>query len=226
MSVANLVIAAIPGWSLLAALVATIDRVSGGRLLGPRLLARIAVWGVGLSAASAVAAAAIAYGATGSTSQVDLGTWLATTSLQVDVGFLLDPLSATMAVTIAGLSWLVARFSVNYLHNEPGVERYFTVLPLFVGAMLLLVLADNYLILFLAWEVVGACSYLLIAFYRDRSSAAEAATRAFVLNRIGDAGLLAGLFVLASSAGTLSFSELLTSPLPTATATAVGFCLL
>lgn len=225
MSRTTFVVVAIPGWSLLAALMATADRVSGGRLLGPRLLPRVAVWGVGLSAASALAGAAIAYGDRAGHS-VDLGTWLQTATLKVDIGFLLDPLSATMAATIAGLSWLVARFSVNYLHNEPGVGRYFTVLPLFVGAMLLLVLADNYLILFVAWEVVGACSYLLIAFYRDRSAAGEAGTRAFVLNRVGDAGLLAGLFVLATQTGSLDYSEVFTSPLPTATATAVGFCLL
>ncbi|MCA1674062.1 MAG: hypothetical protein LC799_18315, partial [Actinobacteria bacterium] len=225
MSRTALVIVAIPGWSLLAALMATADRVSGGRLLGPRWLARVAVWGVGLSAAFALAGAAIAY-VDGVGRSVDLGTWLQTASLEIDVGFLLDPLSATMAVTVAGLSWLVALFSVNYLHNEPGFGRYFTVLPLFVGAMLLLVLVDNYLTLFVAWEVVGACSYLLIAFYRDRSSAGEAGTRAFVLNRVGDAGLLAGLFVLATQTGSLDYSEVLTSPLPTATATAVGFCLL
>ncbi len=225
MSPTTLVVAAIPGFSLLAALIAAVDRVSGGRLLGPRWLARVAVWGVGLSAASALVGAAITYGDRAARS-VDIGTWLQTASLEIGVGFLLDPLSATMALTVAGVSWLVTRFSVNYLHNEPGVSRYFTVLPLFVGAMLLLVLADNYLILFVAWEVVGACSYLLIAFYRDRSSAGEAATRAFVLNRVGDAGLLAGLFVLATQTGSLSYSGVFASPLPTATATAVGFCLL
>lgn len=225
MTNADLLIAAIPGWSLLAALIATADRVSSGRLLGARLLARVAFWGVGLSAASAAAAAVLTFADPGARS-VTIGTWLRTGTLTVNIGFLLDPLSATMAVTIAGLSWLVARFSINYLHNEPGFGRYFTVLPLFVGAMLLLVLADNYLMLFVAWEVVGACSYLLIAFYRDRDSAAEAGTRAFVINRVGDAGLLAGIFLLAAHNQGLSYAEALGSPLPTATATAVGFCLL
>ena len=225
MTAFDLIIVAIPGLPLLAAVLATADRITGGRLLGARLLVRVAVSGVGLSALAATVAAAVTF-ADPSRRLVVLGTWLQTGSLQVDVAFVLDPLSATMAITIAGLSWLVARFSVNYLHNEVGFGRYFTVLPLFVGAMLFLVLAENYLMLFVAWEVVGACSYLLIAFYRDRNSAAEAGTRAFVLNRIGDAGLLAGLFLLAVQDRGLSYSEVLTSPLPGATATAVGFCLL
>ncbi len=225
MTASDLLIVAIPGLPLVAALLAAADRVSGGRLLGARLLARVAVWSVGLSAAAAVVAAVVAF-ADPDGRIVVVGTWLQTGSLQVDVGFLLDPLSATMAVTVAGVSWLVARFSVNYLHNEVGSGRYFTVLPLFVGAMLLLVLAENYLMLFVAWEVVGACSYLLIAFYRDRNSAAEAGTRAFLLNRIGDAGLLVGLFVLAVEGRGLAYSEVLTSPLPASTATAAGFCFL
>lgn len=225
MTTEDFLVTAIPGFSLLAAVLAVADRVSGGRLLRGVLLARVAVWGVGLSAAAAAAAAVLTF-AEPAPRVVMLGTWLETGSLSVDVGFQLDPLSATMALTIAGLSWLVARFSVNYLHNEAGFGRYFTVLPLFVAAMLFLVLAENYLMLFVAWEVVGACSYLLIAFYRDRNSAGEAGTRAFVLNRLGDAGLLAGIFVLAAQNDGLSYSNVLTSPLPAATATAVGFCLL
>lgn len=221
----DLLIVAIPALPLAAALLATADRIFGGRLLGGRLLARVAVWSVGLSAVGAAVAAATAFAAPEQRIVV-LGTWLQTALLHVDVAFLLDPLSATMAATVAGVSWLVARFSVNYLHNEPGFERYFAVLPLFVGAMLVLVLAENYLVLFVAWEAVGACSYLLIAFYRDRNSAAEAGTRAFLLNRIGDAGLLAGLFVLAAQDRGLAYSEVLTTPLPAATATAVGFCFL
>nr|MBA2601604.1 hypothetical protein [Actinomycetota bacterium] len=223
MTAEGFLIAAIPGFSLVAAVLATADRVSGGRFLGARL-ARVAVWGVGLSAVSAAIGAVVTF-ADPATRVTMLGTWLNTGSLTVDVGFLLDPLSATMSVTIAGLSWLVTRFSVNYLHNEVGFGRYFTVLPLFVAAMLFLVLAENYLMLFVAWEVVGACSYMLIAFYRDRTSAGDAGTRAFVLNRVGDAGLLGGIFVLAAHSG-LSYSEALTSPLPGATATAVGLCLL
>ncbi|HWC14503.1 MAG TPA: proton-conducting transporter membrane subunit [Actinomycetota bacterium] len=225
MTTTGWLVAAIPGFSLAAAALATADRVAGGRLVAPRLLARVAVWGVGLSALCAVLAAAISFGDP-EPRIVTLGRWLTTGSLSVDIGFQLDPLSATMAVIIAGLSWLVARFSVNYLHNEPGFGRYFTVLPLFVGAMLILVLAENFLMLFVAWEVVGACSYLLIAFYRDRTSAGEAGTRAFVLNRVGDAGLLAGIFILATHNQGLSYAEVLGSPLSQATATAVGLCFL
>ena len=116
MTAEGFLIAAIPGFSLVAAVLATADRVSGGRFLGARL-ARVAVWGVGLSAVSAAIAAVVTF-ADPAPRVTMLGTWLNTGSLTVDVGFLLDPLSATMSVTIAGLSWLVARFSVNYLHNE------------------------------------------------------------------------------------------------------------
>jgi NADH-quinone oxidoreductase subunit L len=221
----DLVIVSIPGLPLAAALLATVDRVLGGRFLGPSNLARVAVWAIGLSAVSATVTAFTAFGDP-TPHQVVVGKWLETGSLRVDIGFLVDPLSAVMAISVAGLGWLVARFSVNYLHNESGFGRYFTILPLFVGAMLWLVLADNYLMLFVAWEVVGACSYLLIAFYQDRASSADAGTRAFVLNRIGDAGLLAGLFLLAGQERSLGYLELFASPLPAATATAIGFCLL
>ncbi|MFN2390130.1 MAG: NADH-quinone oxidoreductase subunit L [Actinomycetota bacterium] len=224
MTGSDLLILAIPGSSLLATVLATADRLMGGRFLG-RHLARTTVWGVGLSAAAAAAAAVLAFADPAARTAV-VGRWIDVGPVGADVAFLLDPLSGTMAVTVAGLSWLVARFSVNYLHNEEGFGRYFTVLPLFVSSMLVLVLAENFLLLFVAWEVVGACSYLLISFYRDRPAAAEAGTRAFVLNRLGDAGLLVGLFLLVAHAGGLGYGEALSARLTPGVATAIGLCLL
>ena len=122
-----------------------------------------------------------------------LGNWLSSGSLQINLLFLTDRLSLTLAA-LTGLAGLLAlRFAVNYMHREPGFHRFFMILSLFTAAMQLLVMAGNAVLTFVGWEVVGLCSYLLIAFFPDRPVAADNATRAFVTNRIGDAGFLLGV---------------------------------
>jgi len=129
--------------------------------------------------------------------------WIRVGSFVIDVTFRLDWLSAVMILVVTGIGFLIHVYSVGYMHDDPDVPRFFTYLNLFVAAMLVLVLGQNLLLLFVGWEGVGLCSYLLIGFwYRDDANA-SAGKKAFLVNRIGDAGFLLGLFVLAQTLGTL-----------------------
>ncbi len=128
--------------------------------------------------------------------------------LSIGFGLLLDPLSVVMLFVVTFVGFWIHLYSVGYMAGESGFGRYFTYLNLFLVAMLVLVLGDGYASMFLGWEGVGLCSYLLIGFYFDRTSAADAGRKAFVVNRIGDFALLAGLFALAGRFGTLQFAEL------------------
>src|SRR5690606_24620032 len=123
----------------------------------------------------------------------------------VDMGLLIDPLSVAFALLITGVGSLIHIYSIGYMAHDPDRRRFFAYLNLFVAAMLLLVLADNYLGLFIGWEGVGLASYLLIGFWQFKPSAAVAAKKAFVVNRVGDFGLLVGMFFIWTSFGTLAF---------------------
>jgi len=143
----------------------------------------------------------------GKTLDVNLYPWIVAGNLQVPVGFLVDPLATVMMVTVTVVAFLVHVYSVRYMHGDPGYARYFTYLNLFLFAMLVLVLANNYLLMFLGWEGVGLCSYLLIGFWYERKSATDAGNKAFIVNRVGDAGFLLGLFLIWTTFGSLRFAE-------------------
>ena len=132
-------------------------------------------------------------------------------SLGVDAALLVDPLSITMALFVTGVGGLIHLYSIGYIHGDPGFARFFTYLNLFTFSMLLLVLADNYLLMFVGWEGVGVCSYLLISFWFERSTAAVAGKKAFVTNRIGDIGLLLAMFVLFGALGTVNYQGVFAS---------------
>ena len=149
---------------------------------------------------------------------VTLMPWFEIGGAPVDLAFRLDPLSAVMAALVTVFGFVICRFSLNYMHNETGFTRFFTVYALFLTAMLVLVLADNMVLMFLGWEGVGVCSYLLIGHYNHRASAARASTEAFVANRIGDAGIIMAILVCLAGAGTVSFAAL-----PAALAVAPGW---
>jgi len=123
----------------------------------------------------------------------------------VNIGFLLDPLSAVMILVVSGVGFLIHVYSVGYMHNDPGYGRYFTYLNLFTFAMLTLVLADNFVLMFVGWEGVGLCSYLLIGFWFEKKSASDAGKKAFIVNRIGDFGFLIGMFIIFWHVGSLEF---------------------
>ncbi len=126
----------------------------------------------------------------------------------VDAGFLLDPLSAIWLLFVTGVGMLIHIYSIGYMGHEGGYYRFFGYLNLFMFSMLTLVLANNYALMFVGWEGVGLCSYLLIGFYFHRHSASTAANKAFIVNRIGDAGFLLGMFTLAWYFGSVRFTDI------------------
>jgi NADH-quinone oxidoreductase subunit L len=137
-----------------------------------------------------------------------LGDALQSAELYVPVSFLVDRLSALMAVTVSGVSFLIHVYSMGYMGRDKDFRRYFTYLNLFVFFMLVLVLADNLVLMFVGWEGVGLCSYLLIGFWFDKQANAVAGKKAFIVNRIGDFGFLLGIFCLAAWLGTVRFQGL------------------
>ncbi len=134
--------------------------------------------------------------------------WIALDKLNVSAGFVVDQISAIMILIITGVGTLIHLFSIGYMHEDKGVAKYFAYLNLFIFNMLLLVLGDNLLVMFVGWEGVGLCSYLLIGFWFSDSEKAAAGMKAFITNRIGDAAFLLGMFALFMTYGTLNFQEL------------------
>jgi NADH-quinone oxidoreductase subunit L len=138
--------------------------------------------------------------------------WVVSGNFHTVIGYQVDPLSIVMVLVVTGVSFLIHIYSVGYMHDDPGFTRYFTYLNLFVFMMLTLVLGNNFLLMFVGWEGVGLCSYLLIGFWYEKDSASNAGKKAFVVNRIGDFGFLLGMFLLFTSLGqhgvwTLDFTE-------------------
>jgi NADH-quinone oxidoreductase subunit L len=134
-------------------------------------------------------------------------TWIASGPFTVSVAFLIDPLSLIMLLVVSGVSTLIHIYSIGYMADDEGFYRYFAYLNLFVFAMLILVSANNFLLMFVGWEGVGLCSYLLIGFWYEKKSASDAGKKAFVVNRIGDFGFLLGVFLIFWTFGSLNFSE-------------------
>jgi NADH-quinone oxidoreductase subunit L len=154
--------------------------------------------------------------------------WIFGGDLTVNLAFLIDPLACIMLLVVTGVGFLIHVYSVGYMHDEDGFTRFFTYMNLFMVSMLLLVMGNNYLVLFIGWEGVGLCSYLLIGYYYDRVSAAKAATKAFVVNRIGDAGFLLAIFLIFVNFRTLDYTQVFAQAgrLSTEMATAIALCLL
>ena len=132
----------------------------------------------------------------------------ALTYFHADWAFQLDPLSAVMILVVTGVGLLIHIYSIGYMAHEGGYYRFFGYMNLFMFSMLMLVLANNLLVLFVGWEGVGTCSYLLIGFYFHRKSASDAGKKAFVVNRVGDAGFLLGIFLTSALLGTIQFDQI------------------
>ena len=157
-----------------------------------------------------------------------LFSWVPVGQLRVDFGLQLDQLSVCFVLLITGVGSLIHLYSVGYMAHDPERRRFFAYLNLFVAAMLLLVLADNYLGLYMGWEGVGLASYLLIGFWSHKPSAATAAKKAFVVNRVGDIGLALALMVMFASVGTVSYDGVFGAAdrMSQGTLTAIGLLLL
>ncbi len=177
-----------------------------------------------LSFLVAVWAVLAAHGAPGGTIVETLWTWLpggaaetavhgaaGATPFTVDWAYLLDPLSSVMVLVVTFVGFLIHVYSIGYMGHDPGYARYMSYLNLFMFAMLTLVLGANYAVLFVGWEGVGLCSYLLIGFWFHKQSASDAGKKAFLLNRIGDAGFLAGMFLVFTTFGTLDFRQVISA---------------
>ena len=139
-----------------------------------------------------------------------LGSWIASGDFSVSFGFLFDPLSAIMALVVCGVGLLIHIYSIGYMNEDRDYHRFFSLLNLFLAEMLVLVLADNYLLLFVGWEGVGLCSYLLIGFWFERPAAASAGTKAFLVNRIGDGAVVVGMIWMILLFGSLDFQTVFT----------------
>ena len=149
-----------------------------------------------------------------------LAHWIRSGSFSVDFAFYLDQLSLVMLLVVTGVGFLIHIYSVGYMWDDPSYYRFFSYLNLFMFFMLTLVLANNYLLMFIGWEGVGLASYLLIGFWFTKDSAASAGKKAFIVNRIGDFGFLIGLFLLIEHFGSLNFGEVFAKVQPLATETA------
>ena len=133
-------------------------------------------------------------------------TWLTSGNLDIRIGISIDRLTVAMLLLVTIVSSLVHIYTIGYMHGEPGYARFFAYIALFTFSMLMLVMADNLLQLFVFWEAVGLCSYLLIGHWFDRPSACAAATKAFIVNRVGDFGFILGLFMVWSYTGSLNYA--------------------
>jgi NADH-quinone oxidoreductase subunit L len=143
---------------------------------------------------------------TGHQVNLPLYTWLTSGNLDIHIGISIDRLTAVMLVLVTTVSTLVHIYTIGYMHGEPGYARFFAYIALFTFSMLMLVMADNLLQLFVFWEAVGLCSYLLIGHWYERPSACAAATKAFLVNRVGDFGFILGLFLVWYSFGSLDYA--------------------
>ena len=140
---------------------------------------------------------------------LNIFTWVPVAGLHVNAGLLVDPLSLTMVLFVTGVSSVIHLYSIGYMHRDPGFDRFFVYLNLFLFSMLVLVLANNFVFSFLGWEGVGFCSYGLIGFWFQREVAAVAAKKAFITNRVGDVGFLIAIFLIFDHFGSVDYSRVL-----------------
>lgn len=143
---------------------------------------------------------------------VTIVSWISTAGFSADLAFLLDPLSSLMLLIITGVGFLIHVYSIGYMHDDSGFNRFFSYLNLFIFFMLLLVLGSNYLFMFVGWEGVGLCSYLLIGFWFKNHDYNKAANKAFIMNRIGDLGLLLGIILIFVNFGSIEYQTVFSNP--------------
>src|SRR6188768_3656265 len=138
---------------------------------------------------------------------VTLFNWIAVGDFSATISFLIDPLSSLMLLIITGVGFLIHIYSIGYMHDDEGFNKFFSYLNLFVFFMLLLVMGANYLVMFIGWEGVGLCSYLLIGFWFKNQAYNDAANKAFIMNRIGDLGMLLGVILIFVNFGSIQYTE-------------------
>ncbi|MBI5869463.1 MAG: NADH-quinone oxidoreductase subunit L [Actinobacteria bacterium] len=152
--------------------------------------------------------------------------WIAAGSFKVDIGFLVDQLTAVMLLVVSTVGFMVHVYSIGYMKGDGGYYRFFAYLNLFMFSMFMLILGNNFLMLYVFWEAVGLCSYLLISFWYTKKSAANAGTKAFLVNRVGDFGFGLGIMLIFVTVGTLSYSGVFASAGAIGSGTMTAICLL
>ena len=184
----------------------------GSRMKSEKLIGIIGSGVVGISfiLASAIFVSMLGLDASRREYTETLFTWISTftgtaTSLSVSVAYQVDQLSILMTLVVTGVGFLIHVYSIGYMHGDKGFWRFFSYMNLFIFAMLNLVLADNFVLMFLGWEGVGLCSYLLIGFWYEKKFTGDAAKKAFIVNRIGDFGFMLGMFLIFQTFGSLNF---------------------
>ncbi len=201
------------GWVWLVVLFPLLGFLANGSisLVRPSAKRAVTAIGVGVLVLSFLVAVAVVLGLAaapeGAPYVLTYWEWLPVGRLEIELAFQVDQLSAVMLMVVTGISMVIHIFSVGYMGEDPGYARYFSYLNLFVFFMLLLILGANFPVMFVGWEGVGLCSYLLIGFWFENEAFANAGKKAFIMNRIGDVGFMVGMFIIFHAVGSLSFVE-------------------
>jgi len=191
---------------VLSPLVASVIAGLFGRQIGRSGAHWITIIGVGISCVLSLIAYKHIFYDGGDIYNGAVYTWLESGDLRLEVGFLIDKLSVTMMVVVSFVSWMIHIYTIGYMHDDPGYQRFFSYISLFTFSMLMLVMSNNFLQLFFGWEAVGLVSYLLIGFWFKRESAIFASLKAFLVNRVGDFGFLLGVAAILMYFNTLDYS--------------------
>ena len=191
---------------VLSPLIASIIAGLFGRQIGRSGAHWITIIGVGISCILSLIAYKHIFYDGGDIYNGAVYTWLSIGDLRLEVGFLIDKLSVTMMVVVSFVSWMIHIYTIGYMHDDPGYQRFFSYISLFTFSMLMLVMSNNFLQLFFGWEAVGLVSYLLIGFWFKRESAIFASLKAFLVNRVGDFGFLLGVAAIMMYFNTLDYS--------------------
>ncbi|UOX86711.1 NADH-quinone oxidoreductase subunit L [Amycolatopsis sp. FBCC-B4732] len=197
MTASSSLLVALPGLGALILLLAGKRAKAWGHLLGTATVTLAFVWGLILFFTAN----------TGTTTDTKLYSWIPAGALQIDFGLRIDALSLTFVLLITGVGMLIHFYSIGYMADDEGRYRFFAYLNLFVASMLILVLGNSFVTLYMGWEGVGLASYLLIGWYQGRPSAATAAKKAFLMNRVGDVGLALAIFIMFKYAGSTGYAQ-------------------
>ena len=191
---------------VLSPLIASVIAGLFGRQIGRSGAHWITIIGVGISCILSLIAYKHIFYDGGDIYNGAVYTWLESGDLKLQVGFLIDKLSVTMMVVVSFVSWMIHIYTIGYMHDDPGYQRFFSYISLFTFSMLMLVMSNNFLQLFFGWEAVGLVSYLLIGFWFKRESAIFASLKAFLVNRVGDFGFLLGVAAILLTFNTLDYA--------------------
>src|SRR3972149_12083609 len=194
-------------WIVLAPLIGSIIAGLFGKTVGRSGAHWVTIIGVGISCILSLIAYKHIMFDGGEIFNATVYTWLVSGELRLEAGFLVDKLSVTMMLVVTFVSWMIHIYTIGYMHDDPGYQRFFSYMSLFTFSMLMLVMSNNFLQLFFGWEAVGLVSYLLIGFWFNKPSAIFANMKAFLVNRVGDFGFILGIGLIAAYAGTLNYAE-------------------